>query len=90
MGAERRGLRRDQGDGITEAELDAVHSQFATQTVMLTAQQPLNFTTSDLYDFRGIRPAVSNAFENYYFDELYSGTTLGDLGLPVFRARGRS
>ena len=69
--------------GITEAELNATHSQFATVTVMPTAAQPLNFTTSDLYDFRGIRPAVSNAFENYYFDELYSGTTLGDLGLPL-------
>ncbi len=69
--------------GITEAELNATHSQYATATVMPTASQPLNFTTSDFYDFRGIRPAVSNAFENYYFDELYSGTTLGDLGLPV-------
>lgn len=69
--------------GITEAELNATHSQYATATVMPTAAQPLNFTTSDLFDFRGIRPAVSNAFEYYYFDELYSGTTLGDLGLPV-------
>ncbi len=71
------------GGGITEAELNATNSQTATATVMPTAAQPLNMTTNDFYDFRGVRPAVSNAFEYYYFDELYSGTTLGDLGLPV-------
>ncbi|MFT3785020.1 MAG: hypothetical protein QM770_02490 [Tepidisphaeraceae bacterium] len=69
--------------GITEAELDATHSQTATETVLPTVSQPLNFTTSDFYNFRGVRPAVSNAFESYYFDELVSGTTLGDLGLPT-------
>lgn len=69
--------------GITEAELTASCSQYATESVTATAGEPLNLSTSDFYDFRGIRPAVSNAFENYYFDELYSGTTLGDLGLPV-------
>ncbi len=69
--------------GITEAELDSTHSQTQTETVLPTVPQPLNFSTSDFYDFRGIRPAVANAFESYYFDELYSGTSLADIGLPV-------
>ncbi|HQY89381.1 MAG TPA: hypothetical protein PK402_12085 [Tepidisphaeraceae bacterium] len=70
-------------DGITESELDAHHVQTATETVMPTVSQPLNMTTSDFFDFRGHRPAVSNAFTNYMYDEFYAATTLGSLGLPV-------
>jgi hypothetical protein len=70
------------GGGITEAELNATHRQMATETVLPTALQPLNFTTADTYELRGYRPPISNAFQNYDFDEIFSGTSLADLGLP--------
>jgi hypothetical protein len=39
-------------------------------------------STSDTYELRGHRPPISNAFQNYDFDEIFSGTSLADLGLP--------
>lgn len=69
--------------GITEAELNATHRQMATETVLPTAAQPLMFTTNDTYELRGFRPAISDAFQHYDFDEIYAGTSISDLGLPV-------
>lgn len=69
--------------GISEAELNAIHRQTASETVLPTASQPLDFTTADYYDLLGARPAISNAFQRYDFDEIYSGTSLADLALPV-------
>lgn len=68
--------------GVTEGELNATHRQMATETVLPTMLQPLNFTTADRYELRGYRPPISNAFQNYDFDEIFSGTSLTDLNLP--------
>lgn len=68
--------------GITEAELNAQHRQTATETVLPTVSQPLNFTLADSYELRGVDAIAGNAFYLYDFDEIYAGTSLGDLGLP--------
>ncbi|TAL00502.1 MAG: PEP-CTERM sorting domain-containing protein [Verrucomicrobia bacterium] len=69
--------------GITEAELNAQNRQTATETVSPTSSQPLNFTTADFFELRGVDAIAGNAFYLFDFDEVYAGTSLGDLGLPT-------
>jgi len=48
---------------------------------MPTIGQPLNLSTADFFDMHGFRPAISDAFQHYDFDEIFVGTSLGDLAL---------